>query len=367
MFSVNKKYLSEVYEPVEPNSYKYSGLNNLNHEININSHNFFICIYQVNNSYLYPFLQFLFIQNNNNYLVFPKLNLLYKLYNTNSVIDYAYQFINTITENTENNEYKGSLFYENNSYLFFDVTACVVNINCIYKNSNIWFALIDEIINEKHICNIDIHSDVTIFFCKNSEFLFLTNKTDTNYETPSVVYVGKEVSRIKFTYIFGMPKPDNNDFLGPYYYFTNFKNAIKQGGWSHNEKPEKKYDIITEDGKYIKGGVVRFALFTGLTKVILNNIEDSIDESDIKRELIKNPENNYENLTLRITDYDGKWADSYDSVYIGNLELDNGEKMKETYVYVVKKYEQQVPLTYHYIDKPSFDDMFDPNKNYNIL
>jgi hypothetical protein len=84
-------------------------------------------------------------------------------------------------------------------------------------------------------------------------------------------------------------------------------------------------------------------------KVKLNNLEDSIDESLIKRELIQNVSNNYENLTLRITDYDGKWAENYDSVYIGNLELDNGEKMKETNIYVVKTYEQQYPLSYHFV------------------
>ena len=119
--------------------------------------------------------------------------------------------------------------------------------------------------------------------------------------------------------------------------------------------------------KNIKGGIIRFALFTGLMKVKLNSLDDSIDESLIKRELIQNISDNYENLTLRITDYDGKWAEKHDSVYIGNLELDNGEKMKETSVYVVKTYEQQVPLTYHYIDTNLLDDTFISNKNYTIL
>ena len=41
--------------------------------------------------------------------------------------------------------------------------------------------------------------------------------------------------------------------------------------------------------------------------------------------------------------------------------------MKETSVYVVKTYEQQVPLTYHYIDTNLLDDTFISNKNYTIL
>ena len=76
----------------------------------------------------------------------------------------------------------------------------------------------------------------------------------------------------------------------------------------------------------------------------------------LKRELNNN--NLYENLTLRITDYDGNWAKNYDSVYIGDIELDNGEKMKNTPIYVVKKYEQQISLSYHFINT---------NNDYQIL
>ena len=96
---------------------------------------------------------------------------------------------------------------------------------------------------------------------------------------------------------------------------------------------------------------------------------DSIDESIIKSQLISanNLNNLYENLTLRITDYDGKWAKKYDSIYVGDIELDNGEKMKNTPIYVVKKYEQHIPLSYHFIDKRLLDEKFDPNKDYQIM
>ena len=174
-----------------------------------------------------------------------------------------------------------------------------------------------KILNKKNICNIKINPDITEFFNKNIDFVTLKDKDNKNYEIPSVVYAGKEHSKINFTYVFGITKSDNNLLFGPYYYFTNLKNAIKQGIWSENNV------------KYNKGGgIVRFAIFTGLSKVILNNTEDSSDQSDIKRELISNENNLYDNLTLRITDYDGKWAENYDSIYIGDIELDTGEKMK---------------------------------------
>ena len=153
-----------------------------------------------------------------------------------------------------------------------------------------------------------------------------------------------------------MSKPDNNLLFGPYYYFTNFKNAIKQGGWAE-----------VTNYKYNKGGIVRFALFAGKTKVILNNSSGLIDDSNIKNEFLSSTNNLYENLTLRITDYDGNWVNSYDSIFMEDIELDNGMKIENTPIYVVKKYEQQVPLSYHFIDNNLLDDIFDINKDYQII
>jgi hypothetical protein len=127
MFSVNEKYLDQTYEPVEPNYYNYKGLKNLDNsnKININSTNFFICIYQINNSYLYPFLEFL-LHNNNDNLSFPKLFLPNGLTYFSNIINYIYQIINSLlnisTENTKNIKYNGLICYENNTYLFFDIT-----------------------------------------------------------------------------------------------------------------------------------------------------------------------------------------------------------------------------------------------------
>jgi hypothetical protein len=53
---------------------------------------------------------------------------------------------------------------------------------------------------------------------------------------------------------------------------------------------------------------------------------------------------------MRISDHDGRWAENYDSVYLGPVELDD-----ETYFHcnllAVKNYDQQIPLSYHYVDK----------------
>ena len=57
-----------------------------------------------------------------------------------------------------------------------------------------------------------------------------------------------------------------------------------------------------------------------------------------------------ERLLMRISDHDGKWSEKYDSAYLGNVELDNGEVFDKN-ILVLKEYEQQIPLTYHYVNK----------------
>jgi hypothetical protein len=358
---------NSIYEPVEPNVYNYAGLHKLKYDAHkilmeqkINKIN--ICCYQVNNTQMYPFIQFLLHKNfMNDVLEFPFIYMPQKYDSTPDMVTNIQHYINNllgsqfITKNNKEAEYKGSYYYKKNIYLFFDLSKCEIIINDVYKINNTWFGLMHEIINETHLCNLIIHPETTMFFINNEDFIFLKDANNKNYEIPMVAYAGTEISKLTFTHVFGVPKPNIASFMGPYYYFTDFKNAIRQGGW--DEKTKKR----------VKGGIVRFALFTNLIKIKFNCSEDNIDESDIKKNLITNTNNLNEILTLRISDYDGKWAKTYDSVYIGNIELDNGEQLPNTPIYVVKNYEQQIPLSYHYIDTQFLGEVFDPKMDYLIM
>jgi len=127
------------------------------------------------------------------------------------------------------------------------------------------------------------------------------------------------------------------------------------------------------NGKYIKGGILRYALFLGNNLIKLNCPNDNIDESEIKKNKLlsidneKSPEYIYEKMTLRVSDHDGLWKETNDSVYLGKLELDNGEFLKDTPIYVVKDYYSHTPLSYHYIDKSSLGITFSENSVYEIL
>jgi hypothetical protein len=175
-------------------------------------------------------------------------------------------------------------------------------------------------------------------------------------------------SKLKFTAIFGTGKSENEGIVGPYYYFTSYQKAIKNGGWSKNEMDEVRNGkkITEEHGKYNQGGIVRFAIFLGSSKVSLNYPKDEIDESLYKSQKVKDNESSIEIQTMRITDYDGKWTEEHDSIYIGNLELDDGRGLTEGPYWVVKEYDQQIPLSFHYIDKRMLGKVWNDNDNYYI-
>jgi hypothetical protein len=190
---------------------------------------------------------------------------------------------------------------------------------------------VDEIVNHKHICNIKIDENVTNLFTFNDKLCFLNDENDESYEIPIVAFVSAYKCNASFKSIVGEPAQNKNAILGPYFYFTNFSNAFKGDG----------YDCI-----------VRFALFMGKVKYIENHINDPIDESKVKQTRLQDTsfDQNLERLTMRITDHDGNWAKTFDSAYLGNIELDNGEYLKDTPVIVLRTYEQQTPLGYHYIN-----------------
>ena len=64
-------------------------------------------------------------------------------------------------------------------------------------------------------------------------------------------------------------------------------------------------------------GIIRFAIFTGVMKIITNFESNSNDDSNVKKEMLNDPslDNKYQALTSRISDHDGKWTDKYDSAY----------------------------------------------------
>jgi hypothetical protein len=174
------------------------------------------------------------------------------------------------------------------------------------------------------------------------------DQTGKNYEIPIVCYVGKPQTRLSFTCTFGETRSNKTSILGPFYYFFDFFTAFK------NSPVAKKLvysETATAGDPDETAGVVRFAAFLGATRFIENRPGDPIDTSDIKQQRLEDKLLNatHERLTMRISDHDGNWSQKYNSAFLGNPELDDGSHMNIKLL-AVKEYNQQIPLSYHYIN-----------------
>ena len=344
--------------------YTYPGLKYLNHDLDglfdhyIN--NVYICAYQVNTQSLYPFLQFL-LQTNplNDTLSLPVINLLEDHKEPSLFLSYIEYYLSFILHNqlNENFIFHGFYYDKNNVYVFYDLTNCKIEIDQINFTNDLWLCIMDEIINEKKVCNINIDPFVSHFFLEHSEFIFLKNPMGKNIEIPQVAYIGKNENKLEFTYTFGVSKSENSDAMfGSYYYFTNYTNAI--------------HEIInllsSSNKKNNRCGIIRFALFLGNMTIKMNEKNDEVDDSNIKKERLQDNtiDQHYESLISRITDYNANWAEKYDSVFVSRLELDDGSFLKNTPIIVVKKYEQQYSLSYHYVSSQIIGTSFESKKQY---
>ena len=375
----------DIYNPVAQNYYNYNALDSLDTDIDeYMSENrvskIEICGFEIDNSGISPFIKYLFEKDMlTNILEFPSESLNYDTLKSESLIIYTKTKLFNLLQlpNYDNYDaklkFKGFMVLDGIIKIFFDLTECKIQLNDIFATNSMWFCLLDEIINYQSILHFNIDENVSSFFKNNMDFCFLYDTNNVRYEVPSVYYSGKNSSMmLNFTHMFGVSASNKNSILGPYFYFTDFQNAVREGCWTKDNRPEIKHGkTVTdnEDGRYINGGLVRFAIFLGKMKKIENFQRDANDMSDIKQERLKDELLNQtiEILTMRISDHDGIWSEKYESAYIGHTELDNGEYLENTPVIVVKNYNQQIPLSYHYINKSTLTKKYDINHRYLIL
>jgi hypothetical protein len=272
-----------------------------------------ICAYQINNTGLSPFLQFILQKFSKTHetspdnLSFPSFQYT-KTMDILLVCDLILQVIFTSYKFLDNYyKYKGFINIENDLYLFYDCSTYAINNHILYRQNDLWLVLIDEIINHSKVCNFPIDNHVHDFFINNKEFIYLKDEYNNRYETPTVAYNGTSKRKLELISVFGVPKTINYNLKDPYFFFTNYSNAIKMD----------EYTTIY--------GINRFALFLGHT---------NINASEIK-------------------------IGGLNSIYIGNNELSP--------LWALPTYEQQLPLTSHYIDKTLLVDIWDKNTDYFIL
>ena len=70
---------------------------------------------------------------------------------------------------------------------------------------------------------------------------------------------------------------------------------------------------------FTKGCIVKYALFLGNSKLMLNLENDPEDDSEISKHFSK--ENKFIKDTLKLRDTNGKWTKQFDSVIQSELEI----------------------------------------------
>ena len=316
---------------------------------------FFLC-YHINTDSKYPFIQFMMekVPFCNNFIK-EQFILPYVVYYDLSksieklVLEKVSRSLNLI--NCDGNKvvesmYKGIVYdKEDRPYAMIDITGIDIKRLKLSRNTLTWFVLPSEIINKQSVCNVPVDIETVNLFTSMPELGILRNKlTNELFIIPDGVYTGDEFKILEFNSIFGKRKIKEYENCSEYFYFyKDFGDAVKDGGWikeggtnvidlnnklyTHNSA--ERLIVDNEYGRYIEGGINRYALFME-GKIYL---EDS-EECSLTDEMIKNE---YEEPCLIIC-------------YTGN------HKIKPDIL--VKNYENFVPLSYHKLNKVLLYDMF---------
>jgi len=244
---------------------KYYITNLLFKKINIKQKNIIILkiiCYNINNEINYPFMQIMLEKDIENNLILPYIKI-ENIESNNIIIDeeiinkvylYLLKINNNIIDIIHNNIIIDGYFFDikKNEYIVF-VNINNININFLSLNieTNIWFALVSEIINYKSIYNnIKIHKNTYNFFIEYKKLLLLYK--DENriefYNIPDPYYTIDEINKNKFNLIFGKI-PINNK----YYFYKEIPNNINT-----------KYSII------------RYAIFYNEIDSYDNNLKNNI-------------------------------------------------------------------------------------------
>jgi hypothetical protein len=320
-------------------------------ELPSNPERIIFCIYRIvhcknrSNAKL-PFLQYLLYKYPDkieNVIVFPFIK-----YKGGNIMKVASKHINSISNKTL--ECDGFIENENNLYLFYNISNnddyIIREIKLKTRSDVFWWALIDEICNQRSILNIPIHKSVYNIFFKNPALLYITYD-DSRIEIPIVAYYGNYYKFIPIVAAMGQQAVSPINKNSSMFYFGSFRKAIRYGVWTPNYtiKYLDNKQITDVDGRYNEGGIIRYALFLGKSKVPLNEP--------------------YERLDKVISNTD--WISSFQSLIIGSTDYDH-KKLSINPEYVVLQTNQSTSLSYHKIDNKSVNVNWDPlSNNYSII
>lgn len=348
------------------NTYKYK-LENLINNTNVNyKGNVYICMYTVVTSSIQPFLLYL-LYNDNDVMKLPHI----KVTSPNFFSDIEKK-ISFITNNSEST-YKGHVLFNNEMYVFYNLADNIYSTELLSRKDTWWFSLMTEICYLKKLMHFKIDNRVIELFMNHQYLCKLYDINQNVFMSPHPLYYGSNMEYIEHIIGLGVTKNAYNADFGPFFNFGSYEIGSRYGGWTLRYKPftgnkiignfESKDVIITDNdfGRYKSGGIVRFAVFIGKYKTFLNRPHDPEDNSRYADGA------NVAKEKRKIIDVQGSWAKHNDSVHKGQLGIHQYNVVEQKgYTFVVKKFNQQYPLTYHRLDKTNMPAMYDPTLTYQI-
>ena len=187
------------------------------------------------------------------------------------------------------------------------------------------------------------------------KLIYLYDKNNKQLELPISLYFGNHQKNINYIGLFGIKRSTINlAMVGPFYYLSDYKRAIRYGGWGYYKNlpkildSEKKTESNNNE-KYDKGGIVRFAVFTKKIYSFVYHPDNKDDDSAVAKELLnKHPNPEYMKKTIKYRDHDGNWSHMADTAYIGPItDKETNEQVTKYASFAIKDMKQQIPLTYH--------------------
>ena len=282
-----------------------------------------------------PYLMFKFYKKRGNSLGFDRMQIKEKE-------------IPEITDAT----YSGLYEYSGTQFLFFHINIEEHTVNNITSKDKSYFLLVHDIVNTKKYYDFNVDDEVADFFIKNDKFVFLVDENESIIEIPISGFRGDYYKKIGLLAGLGMNRTGPYSSVGPYFYFGNFDRSLRYAVLTVNGKPLEimgKNITIENTPVYTKGGVVKYALFMGNSKVMMNLEND--EEDDSYESIVLASEREFIKDTIKMRDTNGKWAKLYDSVVQPEVKLFDKELGIDRLLdpqFIVKTSQQQIPIDFAY-------------------
>ena len=325
--------------------YRYVGDELLDLNDNSFSGEVSVVMYTINDHLFKPFLMFL-LEKKDDSLVIPQV----KISDSLKAKDIKSKIEEKLVKDNYNLMYQGFYNDDGEIFLFFRMD---IEYKPVYFSSDekYFFTTVHEMINLKEVYQITVDQHAVDFFVKNHNFCYLEDEDFKLIETPMVGYTGDYYKRIAIIAALGPIRGSSFASMGPYFYFSSIKRAIRYACITVNGKPKEVNNIkitLDDTGIYDKGGVVKFVMFMGNEKVFLNRSNDP-DDSEISKSIAE--KSDIVRATIKNRDNDSNWVKSYDSTIITYKEIDfKGEKRELEPQFTIKESEQLLPLSYYYLD-----------------